>query len=157
MEYIMYAVLITIHKLQEQTLHPPLSLSGLVLTLSLSALPSAVRHSHSFCSSTLTAEAAHTHKHKNTYECRVTQDIARQTKTHNAQTNSEQRKWLTMPQNACAYAHVHTLIYLLNTLLWYPFSSSVMCMCVWVCVYISVNVRVRMVTLEKRHCESTEG
>lgn len=48
--------------------------------------------------------------------------------------------------------HTHSLIYLPNTLLWYPFSFEM-----YVCVYISVNVCVRMVTLEKRHCESTEG
>lgn len=73
-------------------------------------------------------------------------------KTHSA--CWEKHKWLTMPENARAYMHTHTLVHLLNTLVWYPFSSE-MHAC-W-CVYISVNVRVCKVTLEKRHCESTEG
>lgn len=100
--------------------------------------------------------AAHTHKRKNTHTrtlSNTTLSTWRKTHTAQRQANTEQRKWLTMSKNACAYMHMHTLIYLLNTLHWYPFSSEMYCMP----VYISVNVCVGMVTPEKRHCVSTEG
>lgn len=80
---------------------------------------------------TLTSAKTHTRTLSNT-----TLSTWRKTHTAQRQANTEQRKWLTMSKNACAYTHMHTLIYLLNTLHWYPFSSEMYCMP----VYISVNV-----------------
>lgn len=146
--------------------NPSLSCSN--LTLSLAAVQSLVRHLHSFCTSTLVAEAiyqpdascGHSRAEKHTWTLSNT-TLCIWMKTHASKhratsTINNDRQCLPL------YAHMHTLIYLINTLLCYTFSSEALrCMCVYinanVCVCVCARACVCVVTLKKRHCGSTEG